>query len=477
MLFLLLLATLGCFAPVGQCQNAQSLGGVKKVYVDAFSGGKAADQLRANLIKRLKRDNYQVADSPADADAVVKGDGQVWIKGYLTTNWRAPTTNRQPVYGGYLSVEVVGKDGKALWSYLVTPGKLVWTSITDDLTGTLMKQWIAAAREPNPAASASQPNPNLTQTVLHGAGATFPAPLYRKWFQTFEQRNPQVRITYDAVGSEEGAQRLAAGEVDFAASDVSSPDLGNPHLPTNFRRIATVLGAVVPIYNVSGLTEDLRFTPEVLAGIYLGRIRKWNDPEIRKWNRGADLPDQEIVVVHRADGSGTTYTLTDFLTKTSPEWKTAVGMGTHVNWPVGVGKEGNDGVASEVQSTPNAIGYVELVYAIQHQLSFGTVRNSSGEFIRAGLDTLAEAARSATSDNSELPASITNAAGKGAYPVATFTWILLPADIKDRAKEAALVEVLKWMVTDGQRECSALAYAPLPRELADRELQLINSFK
>lgn len=458
-------------------QTAQSLAQAKKLYVETFSGGNPAAQLRQSLIKRLRKSKYQIVDAPSDADAIVKGTGQIWIKGYLTTNSRAPATNRQAVYGGYLSVEIIGKAGETLWSYLVTPGKLVWTSVTDDLAGSMVKEMVAANAELRPATIPSHKD-HLTQTALSGAGATFPAPLYQKWFQSFQQRNPEIHVTYDTVGSEKGTQLLVENSVDFAASDVSSPDLGNPQLHANFRRIASVLGAVVPIYNVTDLTQDLRFTPEVLAGIYLGKIKKWNDPEIRKANKGVDLPDSDIVVIHRADGSGTTYAWSDFLSKASSDWKTAIGTGTHLNWPTGTGAEGNEGVASAVGKMPNSIGYVEMVYAIQHQLNFGAVRNSSGEFIRASLDSLAEAAKTMTATaDAASPPSITNPPGKGVYPIATFTWLLLPQEITDSAKKAALLELLKWVLTDGQKECSALGYAPLPREVADRELDSLNTFK
>ncbi|MGC2109087.1 MAG: phosphate ABC transporter substrate-binding protein PstS [Candidatus Korobacteraceae bacterium] len=474
--FLVLLLTVTAPVMRLEAQTAQSLAQVKKLYVEAFDGGKPALQLRQALIKRLRKSKYQIVENASEADAILKGTGQIWVKGYLTTNWRSPSTNRQAVYGGYLSAEVVGKDRETLWSYLVTPGKLIWSGIIDDLAGNMAKEMIAASSEQSSPSAVHKDS--LAQTNLSGAGATFPAPLYRKWLQSFQQQYPEVHITYNPIGSEKGVHQLAEHELDFAGSDVSSPDLGDPHMHRNFRRFASVLGAVVPIYNVSDLSEDLRFTPDILAGIYLGKIRKWNDPEIRKVNKGADLPDAEIVVVHRADGSGTTYAWSDFLAKVSPEWKSAVGAGTHLAWPVGIGAEGNEGVAEKVQQTPNSIGYVELVYAIQHQLNYGLVRNSAGEYIRAGLDTLSEAARtSAASDSTGMPASITNAPGKGAYPIATFTWLVLPDEIADNAKKAALIELLKWVLSDGQKQCSALGYAPLPREVAERELELVNAIQ
>ena len=458
-------------------QTAQSLSQVKRLYVEIDDDGGLVDQLRQTLIKRLRKTGkYEIVDSPALADATLKGTSQMWLKGYITTNSRSPMTNREAVYGGYLSAEVVGKNSETLWSYLVTPGKLIWTSITDDLAASLVKALLAAGMEEDEASAATTPKHNLARTSLSGAGATFPAPLYQKWFQSYQQRNPEVRIAYEAVGSEKGTELLAAGEVDFAASDVSSPDLGDPQLHASVRRIPSVLGAVVPIYNLSGFSQELRFSAEALAGIYLGKITKWNDPEIRRWNKGVDLPDADIVVVHRADGSGTSFTWSDFLSKTSSEWETTVGRGTRPKWPVGKAAEGNAGVADLVKSTANSLGYVELVYAIQHQLNFGAIRNSAGEFVRASLDSVAEAAKSAAGDvYARTPPSITNARAKDAYPVATFTWILLPQETKDSAKRAALVDLLKWMLTDGQKECSALGYAPLPRDVAQRQLESLNA--
>lgn len=453
-------------------QAASSLLQAKKLYVEPFGAGNQADQLRQSLIKRLQKSgSYQVVDSANDADAIVKGDGQVWIKGHFTTNSRAPSTNRQAVYGGFLSAEIVSKSGEPLWSYLVTPSKFAWTSIADDLAGNLVKELLRARQENTTSGTAPGNNSNLTRTDLAGAGATFPAPLYHKWFQSFQQLHPEVHISYEAVGSEAGPRKLAGNAVDFAASDVAS--LGDG---LRYMHIASVLGGVVPIYNLEDINHDLKFTPETLADIYLGKVKKWNDPEIRNSNRGVNLPDRDIVVLHRSDGSGTTYVWSDFLSQISSAWKSAVGTGSLLKWPTGTGVEGNEGVASAVQATPNSIGYVELVYAIQHQLSFGAVRNSSGEYIRASLNSLAEAAKSATmTTNTASPASIINPPGKDAYPIASFTWLLFPEKITDPAKKAALFELVQWILTTGQKECSALGYAPLPREVAAQQLNLLNA--
>ena len=455
-------------------QSPHLLSEARKLYVDQFSEGDEAAQLRQSLIRRIEKSGrYQVVDTSNGADAIVKGSGEVWIKGYLAINPRTPATNRQAVYGGFLSVEIVAKDGEPLWSYLVTPSKLAWVGVRDDLANNLVKQMLIASKENGTQGSASAMTQNLTRTDLAGSGATFPAPLYRKWFASFQRLHPEVYVTYDAIGSESGTRALATGKVDFAASDVSTVDAGE-----NVRRIASVLGAVIPAYNVKGVNRDLRFTPEVLAGIYLGRIRKWNDHEIKDLNRDADLPDAEIKVIHRSDGSGTTYAWSEFLSKTSPAWKSAVGMGISLTWPVGTGVDGNEGVATTVQQTANSIGYVELVYAIQHHLNFGAVRNSAGEYVRADLDSLADAASAATGrqDSASMP-SIIDPPGKHSYPIATFTWLLVPTGIKDGGKRSALIALLQWILTSGQKECSSLGYAPLPREVAERQLKIVNSFK
>jgi len=452
-------------------QTAQDFSQVKKVFVPPFSSGVGGTELYQTLVKQLRKSGkFEVVAFPTQADAVIKGSGQVWVKGHIATSPRSPSTNRQAVYGGFLSVEVVGANNAVLWSYLVTPSKFSWGSLVDDLSDNLVKEMVAAHDK-----SGQPPNQGGTQTSLHGAGSTFAAPLYQKWFETLQQQHPEVRISYDAVGSGRGMQLLVEGKVDFAASDVPPSDQGPSQ--SAFPRIASVLGGVVPIYNLKGLTQDLKFTPEALAGIYLGKIKKWNDPLIKGINKSASLPDADIVVIHRSDGSGTTYAWSDYLSKVSAEWRTEVGTGITLNWPVGTGAEYNDGVATAVQRTPNSIGYVELVFAIQHQLSFGAVRNAAGEYVRADLASVTAAAESALTENSASPSSITNVAGKNSYPIATFTFLLLPKQEKDGRKKAALLELLQWVLTFGQKECSALGYAPLPRDLANRQLQGLSSLK
>ncbi len=454
-------------------QTAQDLSQVKKVFVASLSGGSGAAELQQGLIKQLRKSGkFEVVATPNQADAIIKGSGQIWVKGHIATSPRSPSANRQAIFEGFLSVEVVGADDAVLWSYLVTPSKFSWGSIIDDLSDNLVRQMVAAHDK-----TGQPPNGAATQIRLHGAGSTFAAPLYQEWFESFQQQHPGIRISYDAVGSGLGMQLLSENKVDFAASDVPQPDQGPSQSGAGFRRIASVLGGVVPIYNLKGLTQNLKFTPEALAGIYLGKIKKWNDPIIKGVNKSARLPDADIVVVHRSDGSGTTYAWSDYLSKINADWKTTVGVGISLKWPVGTGVERNEGVAATVQKTPNSIGYVELVYAIQHQLSFGAVRNAGGEYIRANLESVAAAAGSAMTGNSASSSSITNASEKDAYPIATFTFLLLPQQVSDSQKKAALIELLQWVLTSGQKECSVLGYAPLPHELANRQLQMLNSFK
>jgi len=354
-----------------------------------------------------------------------------------------------------------------LWSYLVTPSKFSWGTIYDNLSETLVREMVAAHDE------SGSPAQSVVKTSLHGAGSTFAAPLYQKWFESFLQQHRDIRISYDAVGSGLGTQLLEENKVDFAASDVPPVEKSPRESKADFLRIASVLGGVVPIYNLRNLGQTLKFTPEALAGIYLGKITKWNDPIIKGPNKGVALPDADIVVIHRSDGSGTTYAWSDYLAKVNAEWRTAVGTGMTLNWPTGRGAPSNDGVAAAVQQTPNSIGYVELVYAIQHQLTFGAVRNAAGEYIRADLASVTAAAGAAAPS----PSSITNASGKDVYPIATFTFLLLPQQVGDAEKKAALRELLRWVLTSGQKECSALGYAPLPRQLANLQLQALESLK
>lgn len=470
------------FAGAGnvRAQTAETLSQVKKIYVDSFGTDDASNEARQRMIEQLRRKGrLEIVATPKEADAIMRGNCNVWITGYFSTEARGAKTG-EPMYQGFLSVEVIGKGGEPLWSYLVTPSELPVASITQDMADHMAAKLVAALKEKSESVPESPANTNTAERTLNGAGTSFPEPLYREWFESFQQRHPNLHITYSAVGSEAGIQMLTQGKVDFAASDVPLSDEGMSESKTNFLHFATVLGAVVPIYNVKGLDQNLNFTGEILAGIYLGQIKNWNDPKIRESNRDVHvhLPDSPIIVIHRSDESGTTFVWTDYLSKVNPEWKKAVGAGSVVGWPVGEGAEGNEAIANMVQNTPGSIGYVGLVYALRHQLSFGAVRNAAGEFVQADLESMTAAAKGAAgATTSDFRVSITDAPGKDAYPLATFTWWLLPRDLGGGDKKTAFVELLQWALTSGQKQCSELAYAPLPGEVASRELEFLNTLK
>jgi phosphate transport system substrate-binding protein len=307
----------------------------------------------------------------------------------------------------------------------------------------------------------------FSATTLNGAGATFPYPIYSKWFSEYHKLHPDVQINYQSIGSGGGIRQLQAGTVDFGASDGPMTNEQLKHSSTKILHIPTVLGAVVPAFNLPG-QSDLKFTPQVVAGIYLGTITKWNDAAIAKSNPGANLPGDPITVVHRSDGSGTTFIWTDYLSKISPEWKSKVGSGTSVKWPTGLGAKGNEGVAGMVRQMKGSIGYIELIYAEQNKIPFGSVQNQAGSFVKASLQSTTAAAASMKNMPSDFRASITNAAGKDAYPIASFTWVLLPETSKDPAKGKILSEFLKWMLDEGQKFAPQLSYAPLPSSVVEK---------
>lgn len=309
---------------------------------------------------------------------------------------------------------------------------------------------------------------------INAAGATFPYPIYSKWFDEYHKLHPNIQINYQSIGSGGGISQLTAKTVDFGASDGPMSDDQLSKAGFQILHFPTVLGADVPSYNVPGVATDLKFTPEALAGIFLGKITKWNDPAITGANPGVKLPADDIVVVHRSDGSGTTYIWTDYLSKISDEWNKKVGKGTSVNWPVGLGGKGNEGVAGLVKQTPDSIGYVELIYAIQNNMPYGVVKNPSGNFVKASLEGVsAAAAGAATSMPDDFRVSITNAPGKAAYPISSFTWLLIPAKIDDAGKRDAIKGFLNWMMTDGQGYCEGLAYAKLPKEVVAKEKKAV----
>src|SRR5579871_390400 len=316
------------------------------------------------------------------------------------------------------------------------------------------------------------------QVLINAAGATFPYPMYSKWFDEFHKKTPTIQINYQSIGSGGGIQQVTAGTVDFGATDgpLNDMQLGDFKTKHGFGilHFPTVMGADVPVYNVAGVTQQLNFTPEALAGIFLGTVKKWNDPAIAGANAGVKLPANDIVVVHRSDGSGTTYVWVDYLSKVSKDWESKVGRGTSVNWPVGLGGKGNEGVSGQVQQTPNSIGYVELIYAVQNKMAYGKVKNATGAFIQADLKSVTAAAAGAVKEiPDDFRVSITNAPGKDSYPISTFTWLLIPEKIPDGNKKKAITDFLNWMLKDGQKETEALAYAPLPQAVVAKEMKAI----
>ena len=319
--------------------------------------------------------------------------------------------------------------------------------------------------------------PVLGQTTLSGAGATFPYPMYSKWFSEYSKSHSGVEINYQSIGSGGGIRQVTAGTVDFGASDMPMTDKQLQDSKTKILNLPTVLGADVPAYNIPGVTGEVKFTPEVLAGIFMGKISKWNDKAITSANPGVNFPDRDIIVVHRSDGSGTTFIWTDYLSKVSPEWKSQVGSDTSVKWPVGLGNKGNEGVSGLIRQMSGSIGYVELIYAVQNNIPYGSVRNSAGNFIKASLESVSAAAASAPKMPPDFRVSITNAPGKDAYPIASFTWLLIPLPSKDPAKGKILNDFLNWMVTDGQKMTAALSYAPLPDNVVAKEKEAIKQVR
>ena len=315
--------------------------------------------------------------------------------------------------------------------------------------------------------------PVMAQTTLNGAGATFPYPMYSKWFSEYHNLHPDIQINYQSIGSGGGIRQVIAGTVDFGATDGPMTDDQLKEAKIKILHFPTVLGADVPAYNIPGLTAELKFTAEILAGIFLGKIGKWNDKAITAVNSGANLPDKDIIVVHRSDGSGTTYIWTDYLSKVSSDWQSTAGKGTSVKWPIGLGGKGNEGVAGMIRQLPGSIGYVELIYAVQNNIPYGTVKNAAGNFVKASLESVTAAAASSPKMPPDFRVSITNAPGKDAYPISSFTWLLIPQQSKDAAKGKILSDFLNWMVTDGQKMTAALSYAPLPESVVEKEKEAI----
>jgi phosphate transport system substrate-binding protein len=435
----------------------------KRLYVEPFAVKAGSEKLREDLITQLRRrTSISLVSDQAMADVTLSGGGEIWIKGYRSLNPRSgrQPSNGTPVYAGFLSVELKNSRGETIWSDLVTPGAAS-EDISKDLSLRIAKH-VAEALEHG---DGGQPRvPAQSATSLTGAGATFPQPIYSEWFTNYSRENPAVKFIYDPIGSEAGIRRLLDGGVDFGASD--NPDIVReiaPNLEAKYLFFPSVIGAVVPIVNLPGFAGEIAFTPEALAGIYLGKIKKWNDPILRQSNRGLRLPDLDIVVVHRADGSGTSYAFAQYL-------------GLTPNWPIGRAANGNDGVARLVKELGGSIGYVEFIYALQNHLSFGKVQNKHGEFVAAGLESIAAAVESSM-PGSDFEVSLVDAPGPGAYPIVSFTWFVVPAHMADDSKRIALAEFLKWMLGPGQRQAAALGYLPLPEAIVRSEQTAIGGIR
>ncbi len=305
------------------------------------------------------------------------------------------------------------------------------------------------------------------EIVLNGAGATFPYPIYSKWFSEYNKLHPNIKINYQSIGSGGGIRQLLSGTVDFGASDTPMSDEQLKQSGVKILHIPTVLGGVVPIYNIPGVKDELRFSPEVLAGIFLGKIIFWDDAKIKKLNPDSALPHKAILAVHRSDGSGTTFIFTDYLSKVSGEWEKKVGRGPSLNWPVGIGGKGNEGVAGTVLQTPGSIGYVELIYAVENKINYGSVQNKTGNFVKADFETVSSAAAS-ISMPADFRVSIADAAGENAYPIASFTWLLIPIPAPDPEKGKVIADFLSWMVAHGESLAPYMSYAPLPDAVAEK---------
>ncbi|MGH9375809.1 MAG: phosphate ABC transporter substrate-binding protein PstS [Terriglobia bacterium] len=345
------------------------------------------------------------------------------------------------------------------------------------LSAALVVFFFSACSKTQMSQRESQPS-SSSPLLINVAGSTLAYPIYSKWFSDYHQLHPDIELNYASIGSGGGIAQLRAGTVDLGASDMPVNDKLLRTFHVKILQFPAVLGAVVPTYNLPGVTEALKFTPEALAGIYLGTITKWNDPALAAPNRDIKLPNQKIITIHRSDGSGTTFIFTDYLSKISPKWKSKVGSNTSVNWPNGLGGKGSEGVTGLVQQTPYSIGYVELTYALQNHILYGVILNSTGDYVAATLDSVSAAAASASAElKRDLRASITNPSGKAAYPISTFTYLLVPATIQDTAKRNAIKGFLHWMLTDGQKTVEQISFAPLPQTVVDMEIKQIDEIQ
>jgi phosphate transport system substrate-binding protein len=468
-----------CINAVVQGQPATSIKNVQRVYVGSLGSFEGAEELKRELIRYLNKSKQFAVVATADqANATIDGKGELWIRGYHSLSPRARTnpSYAEPVYGGYLSVKLHGKDNEILWSYFADPRRVsiheLKRDLVDEVVGRLTQDRDLETMETSaalPQSSADLP------AALQGAGATFPFPIYQDWFKSFHARHPAWTFSYLPTGSNIGIERFAAGNLDFAGTDIP-PNALKDRIPPASNSFPTVGGAVVLVYNLPRFTGDLRLTPELIAHIFTGTIRTWSDPALATTNQSVSLETAPIKTFHRSDGSGTTYALTDYLSKTNAEWKRNPGVAANVSWAIGTGVSGNEAMAQAVASTPYSIGYVEFIYAFDHHLNFASIRNPSGRYVKPDLLSIMAAANGAGSSDEYLSLAITASPETNAYPISTFSWLVVPSDL-DKPKKVAVMAFLEWMLTSGQRQCSELGYAPLPRNLVDRELSNLRKLK
>ncbi|HEX4772653.1 MAG TPA: phosphate ABC transporter substrate-binding protein PstS [Bryobacteraceae bacterium] len=460
-----------------QAQSADSLRSVRRIYVGSMGPYSGGDELRRDLIRYLKKSKeFELAMAPDQCDAILEGRGELWTRGYhsLSPRARKNSDSAEPVYGGYLSVRLRGKDGEILWSYFADPRRITIHELPRDLVDEVVTRLKQEHNEETAPATAVQ-NANDAPATLRGGGATFPFPIYQDWFTSFHARHPAWTLTYAGTGSENGITQLASGGLDFAGSDVAPAALPES-VQTNSDFFPTVAGAVVLIYNLPGFNGELHLTADVIAGIFSGAIRAWNDPKLVALNPSAPLSDLPIQVFHRSDGSGTTYALTDYLSRVNSAWGKSIGAKAVVQWATGKGGQGNESVAADVAATPYSLGYTEFIYAFNHHLNFAAVRNQTGRFVLPDLLSIMAAANWAGDRTEDLNLSIVNSPETSAYPISTMTWIVLPRNLP-ADKRAVMATFLEWMLTSGQRQCSGLGYAPLPRNVLDRELSAVKKLR
>lgn len=474
--FLELCMTLAISAAYGQ--YVESLRSVRAISIGSMGGDDDVARLERELEAQLRRNRLLHLAAAAQADASLQGEGVIWVSGYHSLSPRARVNDAyaEPEYRGYLSVMLEARNGDVLWSYFANSKHAGSRSaVGRNLSSQLLDALSNSIRTGTGATSSGAVDGSTGPVALRGGGATFPFPIYQRWFTSFQNAFPAITITYDPVGSSDGSMRFSTGEFDFAGSDVP-PWVLKPARES--RAFPTVIGAVVLVYNLPKFSGELRLTPESAAAIFEGKIASWDDPELQALNPGAYLPHRPIRVIHRSDGSGTTFAFTHYLSETVPEWKRSVGEGDRVAWPTGEGAAGNQGVSALVADTPYSFGYTQFIYAFRRKLGISSVRNAAGRFVRADLPSISAAARSiGHSIPADFNRSLIGSPDRDAYPISTLTWLVVPEKETDADKRAAVKRLLEWALGPGQRQAMSLGYVPLPRSLIEEELTAVAALR